>query len=222
MADDDDLSPSILQRTVKPDPDPTRATQDAITDAKEQLRREAAAMLALINARLTGIESAATKFEENLNRIPTSVQTAVANLKELHEAKLQAVHDQFDQTDKRYALVSADAKAAVADALSAQQKSTSDAFDAQQKSVDKQDIATQKAIDALGVLLTNTANGQAIQINDLKERMTRSETANANAISAQSTKTTSVGQLISWGLLGIAALALILPFILSHTTSAAK
>ena len=217
MADD---TSAANPRELKPFPDPTGATHDAIDDAKEQLRREAAAQLALINARLDAIEKAAETFADNLNRVPTSVESAVSNLKELHEAKLQAVHDKFDEIDKRYALVSADAKAAVADALAAQQKSTSDAFDAQQKSVDKQDIATQKAIDALGVLLTNTANGQSVQINDLKERMTRAETASSTALVAQSTKTTSVSQLISWGLLAVAAIALVLPIIERFSSAA--
>jgi hypothetical protein len=239
MADDDEPA---TDKDLKPRPDPTVLTAMAVKDATDQMRRDMKALddrvksdalarsaladsridslQSLIEARLKAIEQAAVVFEATLARVPSVTDVAVSHLRELNDSKFTAIYDQLDQRDKRYSLVSSDAKAAVADALAAQQKSVADAFDAQQKSVDKQDIATQKAIDQQSVLLTSTASGQSTQINDLKERMTRAETANANAISAQSTKTTSVGQLISWGLLGVAALALILPFILSHAGTA--
>ena len=200
-------------RELKPFPDPTGATHAAIDDAKEQLRREAAAQLALINARLTGIETAATKFEANLQRVPTDVQKEVENLKELHGEKFESIKVQLDLAAKLNALVSSDAKDAVADALAAQQKSVADAFAAQEKSVDKQDATNKDAISALQVIFDNSVSAQATQFNDLKERMTRFE-------SAQATKTTSVSQLISWGLLAVAVLAFVVP-IISRIGSAA-
>ena len=220
MADDEDLPPTL--RSVKPDPDPTVATHAALDDAKEQLRREASAMLALINARLTGIENAATKFEDNLNRIPTSVQTAVTTLKELHEFRFQAVEDKFSETDKRYTLVSEDAKQAVADALAAQQKSTSDAFDAQQKLVDKQDLFTKTTTDALGVLLSQTALSQGQQLNDLKDRVGRTEASVQGSLTASAAKNTTTGQITAYIVAAVAVLSLVLTTVfsvLSHAST---
>ena len=213
---------NVRPQQVIPNPDPSSATQSSITDVKDQLRREAESMLALINARLTGIETAATKFEANLQRVPTDTQKEVGNLKELIGANLQALRDQFDQSDKRYTLVSSDSKQAVADALAAQQKSTSDAFDAQQKLVDKQDIFTKNAIDALGVLLSQTASSQGQQLNDLKDRVGRTETAVQGSITASAAKNTTAGQITAYIVAAVAVLSLVLTTlfsVLSHAST---
>jgi DNA-binding ferritin-like protein len=220
---------------VIPNPDPSSLTAEKIHHDISALEATMLARMEGLNnaieARFKAIDRATELFDANLNRIPTSVDRQVLQLRELHDAKFKAIdglmaaaslldnekfssiQQQINERDVRYSLVSSDAKSAVADALAAQQKTTADAFAAQQKSTEKQDAGTQKAIDQQSVLFTGLTNAQSLQIADLKERMTRAETATANGMTAQSTRSASVGQLISWGLLAIAALAFILPLL---------
>jgi len=224
--------PSPQEQQVIPNPDPSSLTADKIhhdiSALESILQSRIDGIQSTIEARLAAMDKASELFDANLNRIPTSVDRQVSQLRELHDARFKAVEQimagvaslrdekfasiqqQLDERDVRYSLVSSDAKTAVADALAAQSKA-----------VEKQDASTQSAINKQSELFTGLTNSQTQQINDLKDRMTRAETATANSIAAQSTKSTNVGQLISWGLLAIAALAFILP-LLEHFSTAAK
>jgi hypothetical protein len=216
-------------KQIVPNPDPSALTVDKIahdtTALASTMQSRIDGLEAKIETKIAAMDKAFDLFDGNLNRIPTSVDRQVLQLRELHDArflaleKLMALDDklndekfagikqQVTEHDVRYSLVSSDAKNAVADALSAQQKSVADAFAAQQKAVDKQDLATQ--------LLTNS---QTTQLNDLKDRMTRAETASANAIAAQSTKVTSISQIVSY----VIAVAAVAAIVLDHLPNAVK
>lgn len=119
----------------------------------QQLWRESASLEKYFLSKIMGIEKAIDVAHQDLVRVPTEVQKAVGQLKELHDEKFSGIAQRF--IDNKTALDAA--------------------FKNQQDVMTKSEAGTTKQIDAQALLITNLTTGLQLQINDLKERVLRSE-----------------------------------------------
>src|SRR5688572_20212213 len=84
---------------IKPDPDPTIRTWESLDREVRHLRELFATQLEQRDVRIDAIEKASEVFQEGLTRVPTEVDKRVAQLKELHDAKFNAIEDKFNVRD---------------------------------------------------------------------------------------------------------------------------
>lgn len=89
----------------------------------EQLWREMASLKELLLTRIEAIEKGIAVAHDDLVRVPTEIQKAIGNLKELHEVKIHAVEAKFDA------------------ALVAMDKATASAFASSEKAIMKSEDA---------------------------------------------------------------------------------
>ena len=158
----------------RPRPDPSILTT-------QQLNQAVIGLKEIIGVRLDAIEKANTTFVENINRVPTDVQKAVATLESLHESKFRQVlenikalniliDEKFLLRDKGVnetaALNSTALQAALAAAKESAQKQT-DWFGA---SALKTESGFTKQIESLGITVQALGNSLGDKLNDLKER----------------------------------------------------
>jgi hypothetical protein len=158
-----------------PIPDPTERTTEA-------LLREIAALKELVTTRLDAMDKAMSIFSENLTRAPTEVDKQIGHLKSLMEAtfratdeKFNSIQTQFLERDVRVEQTARDTKVAVDAALSAQKEQAKQQNESFGLSIAKSETATVKQIDQQSTLIQSTTSGLSLQINDIKDRLTRIE-----------------------------------------------
>ena len=76
--------------TVTPIPDPTALTSEAID-------RRVDNAVAVIEARLNGMEKAVAVFHEDLTRVPTQLDRAILSLRDVINAEIANLHNQIDR-----------------------------------------------------------------------------------------------------------------------------
>jgi hypothetical protein len=146
------------RRELRPDPDPSTLTSDAlhreVAALKEQLQREFAGEIKVVGARIEGIEKAIEKANEDYTRVPTSLQEAVGNLRALHEVKFElhlvkfeAVQTQLQERDEKVSEVALATRTAVDAALAAAEKARTSQAEAADKATAKSEVAFGKAQD---------------------------------------------------------------------------
>jgi hypothetical protein len=125
----------------------------AIDDTRDQLRREGAAVRAIVEARLDGSDKAIVLLQTTQDRIPGHMNERVSTLQAYIEQKLNTVAEQFHsiQTqfialDTRIEQNSNSAKEAIATALQAQKEAIAAALQAAKELVAAQNIASTNAI----------------------------------------------------------------------------
>jgi chromosome segregation ATPase len=125
--------------TIRPDPDPTILTT-------QQLWREIANLEARLNGKIDGIEKSIEVAHDDLVRVPTAVDKAVEQLKQLtwgqfdtHNVKFDGIATQFKERDTRIEQTSIDTKTRVEAALAAQEKAAGKQADAFTKQIDALD-----------------------------------------------------------------------------------
>jgi hypothetical protein len=84
LADPSPLTTAALQREVA-------SIFRELTTLKEQSRTELSSEIKVLEAKITAIDKATGVFQENLTRVPTEVQKAVQNLRDLHETRLDCL-----------------------------------------------------------------------------------------------------------------------------------
>lgn len=156
------------------DPVP-RLYQDPTALTTAQLQRELTSLEKLFDERLHSLmervdamEKAQTLFHDDLVRVPTAVDKAVGQLKELHEKwfleKFATVQALFVERDLRIEQTKIDGKLA-GDA----------ALEAAKEAVGKSESATIKQMEQHASLLQNTRDALNDKIDDIKERLTMLE-----------------------------------------------
>jgi hypothetical protein len=156
----------------------------ALTTA--QLNQAVSSLRDLIGARLDAIEKAAEIFSENINRVPTDTQKAVATLQALHEAMfdhvfstIQALRTLIDEKfilrDKGVAETAALTSIALAAALAASKEAVGEQNKSSALAISKSEASTIKTIDGLALILQASAKAVDDKFSDLKDRLARQD-----------------------------------------------
>jgi hypothetical protein len=159
--------------------DPTRLTTQQLDRAIVDLRQE---ML----TRQEADEKAAALAHEDLVRVPTTVDKAISALREVVDAKRDALREvmlekfngvdtQFSERDKRAEQLTVASATAIAAALQAQKEAVNEQNKASSEAIDKSNKATAEAINQLQTLFNSNINSLTAQLNDLKSRLDRTE-----------------------------------------------
>lgn len=167
-------------------PDPSELTTQA-------LWREVSALKELVFSRLDAIQLAIDIAHQDLVRVPTEVQKAVGNLKDLHEEKFRSVEaqlinqgalrdekfagvqKQLTERDVRIEQTARDTKTAIDAALAAQEKAGSKQTETFSESIGKSEASFTKQIDQIGVRITDLTKNFDEKIDGLKQRLDRGE-----------------------------------------------
>ena len=81
--------------------DPTKLTTDAVQGAKDDFRREIAAMRELLEQRLNAMDQATTLQLHAFEDIPKSVEVRLAALRDTLDEKFRGIERQFAERDIR-------------------------------------------------------------------------------------------------------------------------
>jgi hypothetical protein len=159
--------------------DPTHLTTQQLDRAIVDLRQE-------IITRLEADEKAAALAHEDLVRVPTTVDKAVAASEDVLNAKRNAlaevmlekfsgVNTQFVERDKRTEQLTIANSTAIAAALQAQKEAVGEQNKAFSEATDKSNKATAEAINQLQTLFNSNISSLTTQLNDIKSRIDRTE-----------------------------------------------
>jgi prefoldin subunit 5 len=144
---------------VRPVPDPTVLTTDAVNRATAVSREYTDGMMAVVAERLRGIDTATRLLNETVNRYRRT-ERAVGNLSSLMDERFQSVQTQFQERDTRQGRESRDNKIAVDAAFAAQKEIAAKQDESNARALEKSEKSTEKIIDTLSE-----------KIDDLKDRL---------------------------------------------------
>ena len=159
------------QQTPKTEPDPTVLTTQQLDRGLEAERDYVDGVVAVIEQRLSAMDRATELLNETVNRVPTALQVAIANLRELHEEKFKSVALQFAERDTRSERESRDNKVAVDAAFAAQKEAASEQNKSNTLAIDKSERATAETLNKQADLFESRTRAIDGQITDLKDRL---------------------------------------------------
>jgi hypothetical protein len=163
----------------------------------EELRRDVSALREILQARLDGMDRATVVLSETVNRTPTAIQVAIANLQALHDEKFKAIAQQFVERDTRTDQAAKASKEALDAALLAAKELVSQQNEANAQAADKAEQSTIKQIDQIGIRIDTTQKGLEDRLTELKERVDRGEGSIVGASGQKSESRLNVGTLIA-------------------------
>jgi hypothetical protein len=184
-----------------PRPDPTVLTT-------QQLLRELAALREVFDTRFTAMDTATSLLAETVNRTPTVVQTAVANLKDLHDerfrstelvsqTRLNGIEQQFAERDVRTEQAAIAADSALKAALQAAKEAVFENSQAAAKAAEKVEQSFTKQIDQIGLRIDTVAQGFDARLTELKERIDRGEGSTSGASETRSEQRLNINAVIA-------------------------
>lgn len=132
--------------------DPSELTTNLILREVNHIRE-------LLEARVAAIENAIIVAHGDLVRVPTEVDKQISNLRAQMEEKFNVVNCKVEAAEK---------------ATNKQDETFTHA-------IDKSESATSKQIDSLGDTLKTEVSGLRVQIDDVKQRLTKIEGMNLGA-----------------------------------------
>ena len=182
MAEYDDKNDR--EHNWRPIPDPTILTT-------QQLQREISALKEIIFTRLDANDKAVQLLHEDVTRVPTDTDKAIAHLRELHDEMFRSVSNQFKERDIRIEQEGRNIKIAIDVALEAAEKAVNRQNEAFALSIAKSENATNKQIDQQAALIHTSNNALESKISDLKDRVTVIEGKTSGQLAAQVTHQTS-------------------------------
>jgi hypothetical protein len=175
---------------VRPVPDPTTLTT-------AQLLRELGALRELLFTRLDAMDKATTVLAETVNRTPTAIQTAVANLRDVYDERFKSVEQQFLERDVRTEQAATASASALAAALQAAKEAVFEQAQAAARAAEKTELSFTKQIDQIGLQITTVAESVSDRIGELKERIDRNEGQNLGTAVTETSTRLNVGTIIS-------------------------
>jgi hypothetical protein len=149
-----------------PVPDPSLLTT-------AQLVRELGGLRELLETRLDGMDKAASLLDASVNRTPTVIQTAIANVREVYDERFNSVRQQFAERDVRTEQAATASASALAAALQAAKEAVFEQAQAAAKAAEKTELSFTKQIDQIGTQISTVAEGFNNRITELKERIDR-------------------------------------------------
>lgn len=152
--------PSGTGDDVRPIPDPTALTTEAVERATSVSKEYTEGRLAVLRERLDGIDRATALLSATVNRVPTETQREVGHLHSLMDERFGSVQTQFGERDTRQERESRDNKIAVDAAFAAQKEIAAKQDESNARALEKSEKSTEKVIDGLGE-----------KVDDLKDRL---------------------------------------------------
>jgi len=170
----------------RPIPDPSKLTTDAIDAATGKIYKTVEDKIAILraemlirDARFEGMDKASELMREDVNRVPTLLQTEIAHLKELQETQKEDLKELLKEIIQREVKGIGDQITGRDTALAAALKAAQDAV-AQQNTanglaIDKAQAATKEAQTAISELFRTRTDALATVAADLRSRLDRIE-----------------------------------------------
>jgi anti-sigma28 factor (negative regulator of flagellin synthesis) len=162
-------------RVWTPSPDPTLLTT-------QQLLRELSSLREIFETRLNGMDKANEVLSETVNRTPTAIQTAVANLREVYDERFSSVQQQIadlgiirDQKFMSIAQQFVERDVRTEQAATASTQALAAALQAAAKAADKTELSFTKQIDQIQLQIKTSGDASNDRIGELKERIDRGE-----------------------------------------------
>lgn len=153
---------------IRPDPDPTVLTTQALVRESDHLRELSDAiaqgMRQTFEMRLNAMDKAIALVHETTEKFPALIDACVAQLKDVDQVKFEAIRDRFS-----------DAKLALDVALQGASKAVDAAFSAAKEAASKIELSFTKQIDQLQSLTAAQQKGTDDKIDDLRTRLTGAE-----------------------------------------------
>jgi len=186
-----------LQRDLRPIPDPTVLTTEAlrreVAALNEQINREIIstreyielqikALRELIEMRFAGNDKAVELLQVQTARIPNTIDDKFTAQREITSEKFASIQVQFMERDVRAEQTSKDSKTAVDAALQAAKEANLEQNKSSALAIAKSDASIAKQIDQLNLLIQTTARAGDEKNSDLKDRVTRLEGKNEGSI----------------------------------------
>jgi len=192
-----------------PIPDPTALTAKLVASAIADFRRE-------LDTRLSAMDKAADLLHEDYTRVPTAVDRAVLNLRELLEAKIANLHADITgkiernsaETDEKFIGVEAkftQERITRTERAGDTKLAVDAAFAAAKEATGKIEAGFTKQIDAAAQRIDTMSKNLEDKITDLKDRIV----ANENRLAGSKD---SYGSMVSVGGLVVAAIAMLVSF----------
>jgi hypothetical protein len=135
------------QQTPRNEPDPTVLTTQQLERGLGSERDYVDGQIAILEQRIAAMDTATRLLNETVNRVPTDLQTAIKNINDVFDIRLQALNDISDVREAYRLELKGDAKEALTTALAAAEKAVQAALAAAEKARDQQTIASQLATD---------------------------------------------------------------------------
>jgi DNA anti-recombination protein RmuC len=162
-----------------PIPDPTILTREALKEAVYNLETR-------LSTRVDAIDEATRVFHEDLVRVPTTVDKAVTGLRELIEAKIEALNKifgerfiridgQFTERDKRTEQLTQASATAVTAALQAAKEAVGEQNKSSALAIAKSEASTIESINKMQELFQTSIAGINTQIADIKSRLDKGD-----------------------------------------------
>ena len=193
------------QETLKPNPDPTVATNDAVARAAKAERDFVVGQLGVRDTRLDAMDEATRVLSETVTRVPTDVQKEVGHLREVVLEKFASVEQQLRAGEALRLEQKADSKTGLEAALAAQKEAASEQNKSNTLAITKSEAGTVENIKKLEDLFTTKTNAQADITADLKTRVERMESLKQGSQEVVSTNRANIALILS-GLLFILSL----------------
>jgi len=206
MAQNPDTQIAIL-------PQPDKLTTDYVDKAMLSLEGK-------LQTRFEAMDKATEIVHQDLVRVPTLLDRAIANLREYLEAKighLEAVSDekfdgisnQFTERDKRTDQLTVAAQTAVAAAFAAQKEAVAEQNKSNSLAINKSENATAESIKQLQTLFQAASASLSDRINDVKSRLDRGE-GSIKGGADRLALMMAVGGLLITGIIAVVAVATLL------------
>ena len=203
----------------------TRTVPDPSYLTTQQLHRKMATLRELLEARLDGMDHAASLLQASTDRLPTQVAQLVGQLQQVQDEKFKGIATQFKERDTRSDQNSRDQKVAVDVAILVVEKAVGKQNEFFSLSIEKSEKATAKQIDQQSDLLRTSTKALDDKVSTLDRRLERIEGIAVGqatqAANQQTTHTNSQGAsnlTISLVMGAVGIIALILSIIVSFRT----
>ena len=169
-----------------PVPDPslltTRALQREIFALRELIEVKLGSSVAtgdliraVIETRLDGMDKAIRLLQDTADKFPGRIDEKIGALRSVHDERFGSIQQQFTERDVRTEQAAGAVKIAVDAALQAQKEAVGEQNKSSALAIAKSEASTMKQIDQQATLITQMGKGIDDKIDDLKERLTRTE-----------------------------------------------
>jgi hypothetical protein len=168
----------------------------------EELRRDVSALREILQARLDGMDKAAVVLSETVNRTPTAIQTAIANVREVYDERFTSIAQQFRERDVRTEQSARAGKEALDAALLSAKELVAQQNDANTTKAEKTEQNFTKQID-------NALD----RIGEIKERIDRGEGSQQGQSGQRAESRLNLGTVISFGFLAVAVVTFVILYV---------
>lgn len=192
---------------IRPDPDPTIATNDAVERAILAIRDYIDGQLQVRDERLSGIDRATELRLTGITDIPNQIQAAINHLASLVDERFASVQTQFLERDTRSERESRDNKVAVDAAFAAQKEAAAKQDEANAKAIDKSEKATTETIKTNQELSRATTDALTKSLDEVKLAVSRIESSKLGGSATVAGASTILGFVLTAVIIGVAIFA---------------